>query len=127
NEFVATVTQSTPTVVVGVSLATTQPNAHTWSAAQTFNGNVAISKASPVVVISDTGAGSDAGTLAFISFQRSGVEKAWVGFGDGTAGRVRILNNIGDIYIAASSTVVLTGGILVVGTVPGTPLGLTGA
>lgn len=42
NEFVATVTQAAPTVIVGVSLATTQPSAHTWSADQTFSSHVII-------------------------------------------------------------------------------------
>lgn len=42
NEFVTTVSQTTPTLVVGVSLATVQPSAHTWSADQTFSSHVVI-------------------------------------------------------------------------------------
>ena len=42
NEFVATVTQTVPTVVVGVTLATVQPNAHTWSVDQTFSSHVIV-------------------------------------------------------------------------------------
>ncbi len=54
NEFVATVTQTTPTVVVGVSLANVQPNAHTWSAAQTFSVGVTLT-AGPLIVGADPG------------------------------------------------------------------------
>lgn len=67
-----------------------------------FSGNVTIAKTSPVYVADDTGAASDPLTLAYISFQRAGVEKGWMGFGDGASSLMRIRNTIGELHFSTS-------------------------
>lgn len=66
-----------------------------------FSGNVTIAKTSPVYAANDTGAASDPLTLAYLSFQRAGTERGWVGFGEGSSGRMRLKNSIGDLYLSA--------------------------
>jgi len=89
-----------------------------------MSGNVGIGTASPaqklhvvgqgridsaggILILNDTTSGTDAATSNYISFQRGGTEKAWVGFGDGSGGLVRLRNNVGNIRVDASGEVQL--------------------
>lgn len=75
---------STSAVIIG-----TDP-----SGAQTLRVGGSGKFAAPCI-ITDNVAASDPVMLAYLSFQRSSVEKGWIGFGDGSGSIFRIKNNIG--------------------------------
>lgn len=57
------------------------------------------------VTINNSAAGSDAATLAYSSFQRSGTEKGYVGFVSGASSLMTLTNLIGQIQINPLSSV----------------------
>lgn len=75
----------------------------------TMTGALTISKAGSSLVSNDSVNGTDGAMVTYISFQRAGVEKAWVGYGDGgTLFRVR--NNVGDLRLDASANLLFWAG-----------------
>lgn len=98
--------QFTGAVIVG-------PSDPGGSALLRINGNLMLTPGSAgriamgdVLLMEGTGA-SDAATISYISFRRSGGEKGWIGFGDGASGLMRFNNQIGNIQIATSSAIIL--------------------
>lgn len=85
---------------LSVSAAATLKSTLSVGSTVVAGGNITIAKTSPVYFANDTGAASDAATIAYISFQRSAIEKGWVGFGDGSGSIYRIKNNIGPLYLS---------------------------
>jgi hypothetical protein len=68
------------------------------------SGNIVIAKSNPVMLLDNNNpAATDATFFSYLSLQRAGVEKGWLGFGNGTNGLMSITNTIGDLDLVANS------------------------
>ena len=65
----------------------------------TLSGNLNISKDNPILILNETNASSDAGQIAYISFQDNGAEEAWIGWGSNGNTDFTIRNVIGKVVL----------------------------
>ena len=85
------------TTQVGLSLTGT---AASFGGSIVASGNVSISKTVPILIINDTDATTPTNQVGYISFQRQGTEKAWIGYGGTTDDTFKIRNTEGPITIS---------------------------
>jgi len=71
-----------------------------------FQTQIVVTGTIAVPVLNSTSA-TDATMTAYVSLQRSGVEKGWFGYGDGVSGIMRVSNTIGKLILVASGGVVV--------------------
>ena len=81
---------------------------HLPLAGGTLTGNLTVSTTSPIFVIDDSNATTPTNQSGYISFQRQGVEKAWIGYGSTSNDDFTIRNTEGLVSISGGAEV--TGG-----------------
>ncbi|MDH5182256.1 MAG: hypothetical protein OEX12_00065 [Gammaproteobacteria bacterium] len=95
------------TLSTGAGVKTT---ALTINASQraTFSGDVRLSGDTPTLSINDVVSVSDTAMQTYISLQRAGAEKGWLGFGSGANTHLSIVNNLGEIRLSSNGVTALT-------------------